>query len=88
MHGDLEAATIDVHHDVVVVHFLTLKRIILGAFNGIRVRSRAASHEVGDAAMLVAFVVVDVSGKNDEPRALVLLPGFQHFRQLLLLRAG
>src|SRR5208282_3197718 len=64
VHGDLQAALIDIRHQVVVIHSLTLERIVPGALNRIGVRSGAAGHEVGDAAVLVAFIVMDVSGKD------------------------
>src|ERR1039458_4661722 len=71
-----------------VVHFLTLDRIVRVAFNRISVRSRTAGHEIGDAAVLMTFVVVYVSGENDNPGAEVLLPRFQRPGQFFLLGAG
>ena len=69
MHVDLEAAAIDFHHEVVVIHVLALERIVLSAFNRISVCSSTPGHEIGDAAVLMAFVVVHMSGENDDPRA-------------------
>src|ERR1700681_409898 len=67
-----------------VIYFSTLERVLRGAFNGIRVRSRTTRDEISNAAVLMALVVVHVSGENDNARAEVLLPGFQRFGQFLL----
>src|SRR5208282_963734 len=78
VHGDLQAAAVDFYLQVVVIHFVALERIVLSPIDLNRTCSGAAGHKVGDAAMLVTFVVVHVSGKNDDSGALVLLPRLQH----------
>ena len=88
MHRDLDLAAIDFHLQVVVVHILTLEGISGRAFNRISVRSRTARHKISDASVLVTFVVMHVSGEDDDPGAEVLLPRFQKSRQFLLLEAG
>jgi len=51
-------------------------------------RSGAARHEIGNAAVLMAFVVVHVSGENDNPGTEVLLPRFQCFGEFVLRGTG
>src|SRR5260370_1338787 len=88
MHGDLDLAAIDFHLQVVVVHILTLERIVRRAFDRISVRSRAAGHKISDPSVLVTFVVMHVSGENNHPGAEVLLAGFQCSGKFVLLGAG
>jgi len=88
MHRDFELAAVDIYLQVVVVNFLTLKRIVSRAFDWIRVGSRASRYEICDAAVFVALIVVHVSRENDDPRAQVLLARFQHLGQFVLRRPG
>jgi hypothetical protein len=46
MHYDLQGSAIDVDFKVVVVDFLALEEVVLGAVNWICVRSRAARHNI------------------------------------------
>jgi len=57
---------VDFHQEVVVVDFLALIRIVRGALNWVGMGRASAGHEVGDAAVLVTFVVVDVSREDDK----------------------
>ena len=82
MHGDLQAAAIDIHLQVVVIHFLTLERVVLSAFNRISVRSRTTGHEIYYATMFMAFIVMHMGGENDNSGAEVLLPRLQRLGQL------
>ena len=79
---------IDFHLEVMVVYFFTLERIVRGAFNRISMRSGAARHEIANAAVLMAFVVVHVSGENDNPGTEGLLPRFQCFGEFVLRGTG
>src|SRR5579862_1190130 len=88
VHRDFEAAVIDIHVQIVIVHFLTLKGIVLRAFNRIRVRAGATGHKVSDASVFVALIVVNVPGKNDDAGAHINLPSFQQVRHFFLWRAG
>jgi len=71
-----------------VIHFLAPKGVVGSAFDGISMRPSSAGDEVSDAAVFVPLVIVYVPRKYYDPRAYGLLPGFQHFRQHLLLRTG
>ena len=79
---------INVDEQVVVVHLLALERIVRGAIDGIRVGSSSACHKVGNAAMLVAFVVVHVPGEHNGAKTSMGLAFFQHLRECLLLGPG
>ena len=88
VHGDLYYAVIDFREHVMVIHFLALERIVRGSFNRISVRSRTARDEISDAAVLMAFVVVHMSGENDNPGTEALLPRFQSFGEFVLRGTG
>ena len=61
-------------------------RIFVGvaglAGNRIGVRASAASHKIGDAAVFVTLVIVDVAVEYNEAGASVLLALLEEFRQL------
>ena len=71
-----------------IVDFLALIGIARSAGNGIGVGTGSAGDEVSDAAVLVALVVVDVSGEDDEAGGGVGLAGFEHFCEIHFLHAG
>src|SRR5215831_10818188 len=67
----------DFHQQVVVVDLVALIRITCGASDGISVSAAAAGYEINDSAVLVALIVVDVAGKDDNARSQHLLPLFK-----------
>src|SRR5215471_9518823 len=78
----------DFHQQVVVVDFAALKRITRNPSDGIGVGAAPASHEISDAAVFVALIVVDVAGKDYNARPQCLLLRFEIGGHLLFGRAG
>src|SRR5262249_4589925 len=74
--------------DVVIIDFLALVRIITCPRDRIGVGASSAAHKISDAPVLVAFIVVDVTGKDHEARPQFLLLLFEISGQLLLARTG
>ena len=79
---------VDFYQQVVVVDVFALVGIIGGALDRVGVGAGSAGDEVSYAAVLVALVVVDVSGENDEAGVGGGLAVFQQFREILFLTAG
>ena len=80
VHGGLQVVSIHLDKQVVIVDLFALERVAGSAFNRIGVSSRATRYKIGDTAVLMAFVIVYVSGKDDEPSVRAWLADFQHFR--------
>ena len=57
---------IHLDQQVVIVYFLALKRIVRRALNRICVSCASARNKISHAAMLVALIVVHVSGKHHD----------------------
>ena len=75
-----------IHFDkkVVVVYLFALKRIVRGTLDGISVGSSSARNEIGNATVLMTFVVMHVSGEDDEAGANVGLAIFEDPCEVLL----
>src|ERR1700733_6641324 len=80
VHGGLQVGSIHLAKQEVMVDFFVLERVAGSAFNRIGVSSRATRYKIGDTAVLMAFVIVYVSGKDDEPSVRAWLGDFQHIR--------
>jgi hypothetical protein len=65
VHGGLQMVSIDLDKQVVIVDLFALERVAGSAFNGIGMSPRPTRHEIGNATVLMALVIVYVSGKDD-----------------------
>ena len=70
-----------------IVDFFTLEQIARGPRDRIGVSAAAARDEVGDAAVLVTFIVVHMSGEDHDARAQLLLLFFEISGEFLFRRA-
>ena len=61
------------------------EEIVRLAGNRIGMRAPSSRHKIGDAAVLVTLVVVDVAIEHDEAGSRVLLPFLEEFREGLFL---
>ena len=61
------------------------EEIVRLAGNRIGMRAPSSRHKIGDAAVLVTLVVVDVAIEHDEAGSRVLLPFLEEFRESLFL---
>src|SRR5205807_1582805 len=87
VHRRFEFTWLHLHQDVVIVDFFTLEQIARGPRDRIGVSAAAARDEVGDAAVLVTFIVVHMSGEDHDARAQLLLLFFEISGEFLFRRA-
>src|SRR5579872_386819 len=86
MHRNDELVTAYFREEIVVVDFLTLKRVIGSTLNWVSVRSCSARHKVCDAAVFMPLIIVNVTGENHDSSANGLLSAFENHGHVLLWR--
>ena len=84
IHGERYAGGIHDDVEIVVVDAVIGIGIAGSAIDGVSVRAASAGHEIGDAAVFVALVVMHVAGDDDESGSRTRLSCFEKCAERLL----